>query len=148
MDAEGKPLPEDVKSFFARAINEAQLKSFAPCSGKRTSTGTRSIKGPERVISHAANENGFRRFSRSRGGGTVFTEVLLLKFTVLIILFLRWQIRLERRRSDPAQNPPALKGEHRYFLFSPLMSGKKAGSLNGRPAGKGFYGTYHNSCST
>ena len=36
MDTEGEPLPEDVKSFFARgAIDEAQLKSFAPLLQKK-----------------------------------------------------------------------------------------------------------------
>jgi IrrE N-terminal-like domain len=62
MDTEGKPLPEDVKSFFARgAITEAQLKSFATLLQKKSiewyPVDRGDLKaGSIRVISRGANE--------------------------------------------------------------------------------------------
>ena len=63
-DTEGKPLPEYVKSFLAHgAINEAQLKSFAPLLQKKNiewyPVDQGDLKaGLIRVISRAANEKG------------------------------------------------------------------------------------------
>ncbi len=62
MDTECKPLPEDVKSFFARgAIDEAQLKSFTPLLQKKNiewyPVDQGDLKaGSIRVISRATNE--------------------------------------------------------------------------------------------
>ena len=62
MDTEGKSLPEDVKSFFARGvINEAQLKSFAPLLQKKNiewyPVDQGDLKaGSIRVISRATKE--------------------------------------------------------------------------------------------
>jgi hypothetical protein len=62
MDTEGKSLPEDIKSFFARgAINEAQLKSFAALLQKKSiewyPVDQGDLKaGSIRVISRGANE--------------------------------------------------------------------------------------------
>lgn len=85
LDTEGKPLPEDVKSFFARgAVNEAQLKSFTPLLQKKNiewyPVDQGDLKaGLIRVISRAATEKEATRYrmhiNRNHNPATQFTTL-------------------------------------------------------------------------
>ena len=85
LDTKGEPLPVDVASFFARgAINETQLKSFAPLLQKKNiewyPVDQGDLKaGSIRVISRAATEKEATRYrmhiNRNHNPATQFTTL-------------------------------------------------------------------------